>query len=119
MMFNVPHNKQNVVVDHQAMDKDNVPPQTISNRTTQRPTRTNKVLIINPRNEWSNESLETAMDVVEHGITSLQRANKFWGIPSTSLSDHLNAKTKNIQIRPLGVLTKEKDEIVLAWILSM
>jgi hypothetical protein len=77
MMFNVLHNRQNVVVDYQAMDKDNVPSQIRSNMTTQRPTKTNRVPIINRRSEWPNESLKTTMDVVEHGITSLRRANKF------------------------------------------
>ncbi len=59
------------------MDKDNVPSQIRSNMTTQRPTKTNRVPIINRRSEWPNESLKTTMDVVEHGITSLRRANKF------------------------------------------
>jgi hypothetical protein len=36
--------------------------------TTQRPSRTNRVHVINPR---SYESLEIAMDEVEHGIISL------------------------------------------------
>jgi hypothetical protein len=45
--------------------------------TTQRPTITNKVLAINPRGKWSNESLETAMDVVECGITSLWELASF------------------------------------------
>jgi len=39
--------------------------------TTQRPLRTNWVLVINPRSKWSNESLETTMDEVEHDIISL------------------------------------------------
>jgi hypothetical protein len=39
--------------------------------TTQRPTRTNRVLAINPRSKWSNESLKIAMDVIECAITSL------------------------------------------------
>jgi hypothetical protein len=77
------------------VDKENVLPQAISNMTTQRPTRTNKVHAINPRGKWSNESLETTMDVVERGITSLCGANKFWGILVTSLFDHLNGKTKS------------------------
>jgi hypothetical protein len=70
MTFNVLHNRQNEMVDHQAMNKDKVLPQTRSNMTTQRPIRTNKVPTINQISNWSNESLETTMDVVEHGITS-------------------------------------------------
>jgi hypothetical protein len=50
---------------------------------------------------------------------ALLRANKFWGIPITSLSNHLNGKIKSRQIGPLGVLTKKKDEVVVAWVLGM
>jgi hypothetical protein len=83
--------------------------------TTQRPTRTNRVPTINPRGKWSNESLEIAMDAIECGITSFLGANKFWGILVTSFSDHLNGKTRSRKIEPLGVLTKEENEVV-AWV---
>jgi len=43
----------------------------------QRLTRTNRMLITNPRSKWSNESIEATMDVVEKGITSLRGASKF------------------------------------------
>jgi hypothetical protein len=62
--------------------------------TTQRPVRTNRVPTINPRGKWSNESLEIAMDAIEHGITSLRKPIKFWGIFVTSLFDHLNERPK-------------------------
>ncbi len=78
------------------MDKDKVVPQTGSNMTTQRPTRTNKVPTINPINNWSNESLETTMDAIEHGITYLRKASKFWGIPIASLSNHLKLKVNKL-----------------------
>ncbi len=56
------------MLDQQEEDKENVPPQTISN-TIQRSSRTNRVLATNPRGKWTSESLEVAMDVVERGIT--------------------------------------------------
>jgi hypothetical protein len=65
------------------------------------------VFATNPRGKWSSESLEATMDVVEKGITYLRGANKFWGIPITSLFDHLYGKTKSRKIGPPGVLTKE------------
>jgi hypothetical protein len=74
--------------------------------TTQRPSRTNRVPIINPRGKWLNESLETTMDKVEHDIVSLWGVNKFWGIPIISFSDHLNGKTRSRKIGPPSVLTK-------------
>jgi hypothetical protein len=45
--------------------------------TTQRPSITNKVLVINPRGKWSNESLETTMDEIEHDIVSVGGATSF------------------------------------------
>ncbi len=101
------------------MDKENVPPQAKSNMTTQRLARTNRVLAINPRGKWSNESLEIAVDVIECGITSLQGANKFQGIPITSFSNHLSGKVESKKIEPPGVLTEKKDEVVVAWVLNM
>jgi hypothetical protein len=87
--------------------------------TTQRPSITNKVLVINPRGKWSNESLETTMDEIEHDIVSVGGGNKFWGILVISFSNHLNGKTKSRKIGPPSVLTKEEDETIVAWVLSM
>jgi hypothetical protein len=52
------------------VDKENVPPQTISN-TIQRSTRINRVPITNPRGKWFSESLKVAMDAIEIDITSI------------------------------------------------
>jgi hypothetical protein len=73
-----------------------------------RSTRTNRVSITNPRGKWSSELLEATMDVVERNITSLWGANKFWGIPITSLFDHLYGKTRSRKIGPLDVLMKRR-----------
>jgi hypothetical protein len=43
------------------------------------------------------------MDVVERGQISLRKVNKFWHVLVTSLSDHLNEKTKAIRcVHKLG-----------------
>jgi len=47
MMFDVPCRKQSVVEDQQVVNTKNVPLQVISNRTTQRLTKTKRVLNIN------------------------------------------------------------------------
>jgi len=73
----------------------------------------------NLKGKWSSELLETTMDVAEKNIIFFGGANKFWGIPVTSLSNHLYGKTKSRKIGPLGVLTQEKDEIIVAWVLNM
>jgi len=119
MMLNVLCKKQSVVVDQQVVNKENVPQEVRSNMTTQRPTKTSRVLAINQRSHWSNESLEIVMDAVECGITSLLGTNKFWGIPVISFSHHLNGKTTSRIIGPMGVLIEEEDEVVVAWVLSM
>jgi len=43
------------------------------------------------------------MDVVEKGVTSLKKANYHWNIPLTSLSNHLNGKTRSKKVGSLGV----------------
>jgi hypothetical protein len=45
------------------------------------------------------------MDVVERGDTFFKKATKYWNIPLTSLSDHLNGRTKCRKVGPQGVLT--------------
>jgi hypothetical protein len=75
-MFNVLHRKQNGVLDQLKADKENVPPQIISN-TMQRLAKTNRVLATNPRGKWSNESLEATMDVVEKGIIFYEGPTSF------------------------------------------
>jgi len=77
------------------------------------------VLATNQRGKCSSESLEAALDVVERGITSLSWANKFWGIFVTSLSNHLYGKTRSRKVGPPSVLTKEEDETIITWLLSM
>jgi hypothetical protein len=58
------------VLDKQKADKENVLPQIMSN-IIQRLTRTNRVLVKNPKGKWSNESLEAALGAIERSITSL------------------------------------------------
>jgi hypothetical protein len=69
-------------------------------------TRTNKVPGTNLRSKCSSESLKVALDAVEKRITSLRRANKFWGIFVTSFSDHLYGKSRCRKIGPPCVSTK-------------
>ncbi len=50
---------------------------------------------------------------------SLRKVNKFWHILSTSLSNHLNEKTRSKKQGPQHVLTNQKDEALVAQILGM
>jgi hypothetical protein len=64
-------------------------------------------------------TLGTTIDVVEKWIHSLRKANKAWNIPLSSLSNHLNGKTKYRKMGPRGVfITKTSDEVI-RWTLTM
>jgi len=47
------------------------------------------------RSKWTDQALEETMEVVEARTHSQQKTSKSWGIPLTSLSDHLNGKTRS------------------------
>jgi hypothetical protein len=59
------------------------------------------------------------MEVIKKGTHSLKKANWFWNIPFTSLSDHLNGKTRSKKKGPTSVLVEEEDGVVVAWIITM
>ena len=44
------------------------------------------------RLQWSNESMEAAMEQVRKGTMSLTKAAKFHGVPSTTLKDRMSVK---------------------------
>jgi hypothetical protein len=68
---------------------------------------------------WIDETLKSAMDVVERGTHSLKKANKSWNIPMSSIVDHLNGKTMSRKLGPIGVLTEENDATMIKWTLDM
>jgi hypothetical protein len=80
MMFDVLCRKQSGVLDQLKADKENVPPQIISN-TIQMLARTNRVPATNPRGKWSSESLKVAMDAVERGIIFYEGPTSFGAYP--------------------------------------
>jgi hypothetical protein len=51
--------------------------------------------------------------------TSLQKAAKYWNIPLTSFSGHLNDKTKSMKARPQGILIEQKHATIITCILNM
>ena len=46
---------------------------------------------------WSNDSLQAAMDAVTDDGMSLRQASRVFGVPSTSIRDHLYGKTRGRQ----------------------
>jgi hypothetical protein len=54
------------------------------------------------------------MDVVESRTSSLRKVSRYWNISFTFLSHHLGEKTINKKPRPIGVLIKEENKVVVA-----
>jgi len=63
--------------------------------------------------------LEEAMNAIENGTTSLRKASRHRNILFTSLFDHLYGKIKSRKLGPIGVLIIEKNQAMVAWVLSM
>jgi hypothetical protein len=59
------------------------------------------------------------MDVVERGNTYLRKVAKYWNILVTSLSNHLNGRTRCKKVGPQSMLTKHEDELIVTWVLNM
>jgi hypothetical protein len=56
---------------------------------------------------WTDEALKVTMDVIERGTHSLKKVSKSWNIPMSSITNHLNGKTKFKNMGPRGVLIKK------------
>jgi hypothetical protein len=57
--------------------------------------KVNMCIIITEIGKWTIEMFKEAMDVIKNGRTSLKQANIHWNIPCTSLSNHLNGRTRS------------------------
>ena len=70
------------------------------------------------KNLWSDEQLHTAMEAVGSGELKDHAAAKQYGIPSSTLHDHIKGKsTKRYGCAPT-VLTAEEKEIVIKQVLQ-
>jgi hypothetical protein len=99
------------------MNKENIPPRTALkvNKSTKR----NKVPTLTQQGKWTSEALEEVMNVVKTCATSLMKVSKFWYIPLTSLSNHLNGRTRSKKVGLAGVVMNEKDKTFVIYILGM
>jgi hypothetical protein len=59
------------------------------------------------------------VDAIENGTTSLRKGSRHWSIPLTSFLDNMYGKTKFRKLGLASMLTVEKDQVVVAWVLSM
>ena len=67
----------------------------------------------NKKNNWSDRQLESALEAVKKGELNPHRAAMKYGVPSSTLYDHLKGKSKKRYGGPSTVLSpSEEKEIV-------
>jgi len=66
------------------------------------------------KGKWIDEALEKTMDVIKSGRTSLKQTNRHWNRSCTSLSYHINCKTRYRKCGSSSVLTENEDDVVVA-----
>ena len=64
------------------------------------------------KNLWSDEQLHTAMEAVSSGELKAHAAAKQYGIPSSTLYDHIKGQSTKMYGCAPTVLTAEEKEIV-------
>lgn len=67
------------------------------------------------KNRWTDEQLSAAMEAAKSKKLSVRAAARMYGIPATTLSDHLRGKSTKRYGGPSTVLTHDEEkEIVIA-----
>jgi hypothetical protein len=51
--------------------------------------------------------------------THLRKVSRYYNIPLTSLSNHLNGRTKSRKMGLTSVLIEIKDGAIVSWVLNM
>jgi hypothetical protein len=64
-------------------------------------------------------SFKGILEVVERGTNTMKKASRNWGIPLFFLRNHLNDRRTSRRIRFGGVLTNEKNVVIVRWVLIM
>ena len=67
---------------------------------------------------WTDEDLNAAMLVVDNGAP-IKTVARLYGIPATSLRDHVTRKTIGGKHGKSGVLSFEEENELVKWILKM
>jgi hypothetical protein len=68
---------------------------------------------------WTySDALETTMGAIKR-THSLKKVNGSWNIPLSTFFNHLNGKTKSINMGLRGVFTSKEDVEVIKWTLIM
>ena len=66
---------------------------------------------------WNNESLSRAssISVIKENQMSLRSASQVYGIPKSTLHDHLSGKVKSTKRGPPTVLTNTEERKLAEW----
>jgi hypothetical protein len=54
---------------------------------------------VSGRGKWVDETLKETMDAIENDNITLRKVSSLWSIPLSSLSNHLNGKTRSNKVR--------------------
>ena len=68
---------------------------------------------------WSNESLQAAMDAVTDDGMSLRQAGRVFGVPSTSIRNHLYGKTRERHRDIPPTLNSHEEKKIVDYVFKM
>ena len=68
---------------------------------------------------WTNDSLQATMDAVTDDGMSLKQASRVFGVPSTSIKDHLYGKTRGRQRGIPPTLNSHEEKKIVNYVFKM
>ena len=71
------------------------------------------------RGKWCLDDLDKAMqEVKEHGL-SIRKASYKYGIPRSTIHDHVTGKIERVRHGLSPVLTEEEESELVSWVIKM
>ena len=67
------------------------------------------------RGQWNDQALQDAMAAIDEGY-EWEEISKYYGIPRSSLRDHMSGKTISRKIDPPPILTKEEEKELIHYL---
>ena len=69
-----------------------------------------------PRRQWSDEDMQNAITAVEQNGISLCHASEMYGVPRTTLHDHVTGRVEHgVLPGPKPYLSKEQEEELVSF----
>jgi hypothetical protein len=81
--------------------------------------RAYRIPIVSERGKWIDETLKKTMDAIGNDNITLRKVSRLWSIPLSSLSNHLNDRTRTKKVRIEKVLITKEDAKIVTWILTI